>query len=126
MVVEHVVGVVLGLDLGESPVDVIAIGLAHVRAATGRARVGRPIASVVDDLNVILRSWGNYFRYGNSARKFAQIDRYVHERLAFFMSRKHGRPGRNWQRRYKWTWFKRLGVQRLSGTVRYGTANAWR
>lgn len=99
---------------------------ARIRAATDRRHVGRPISSVVDDLNVILRSWGNYFRYGNSARKFAHIDSYVHERLAIFASRKHGRTGRNWARRYNWAWFKRLGVQRLSGTVRYGTANAWR
>jgi RNA-directed DNA polymerase len=81
---------------------------------------------VVDDLNVILRSWDNYFRYGNSAMKFAHIDSYVHERLAVLASRKHGRSGRNWARRYNWAWCSRLGVHRLSGTVRYGTANAWR
>ena len=99
---------------------------ARIRAATDRRHVGRPVASVVDDLNVILRSWGNYFRYGNSARKFAQIDSYVHERLAVFASRKHGRSGRNWARRYNWAWCRRLGVNRLSGTVRHGSANAWR
>jgi RNA-directed DNA polymerase len=99
---------------------------ARIKAATDRRNVGRPVSFVVDDLNVILRSWGNHFRYGNSARKFAQIDSYVHERLAILASRKHGRSGRNWARRYNWAWFTRLGVHRLSGTVRHGTAHAWR
>jgi hypothetical protein len=31
---------------------------------------------------------------GNSSDKFAQIDRYVHERLAIFNSKKRGRSGR--------------------------------
>ena len=33
---------------------------------------------VVADLNPVLRGWGAYFRYGNSNRKFAAIDSYVH------------------------------------------------
>ena len=28
-------------------------------------------------INPILRGWGNYFRTGNAARKFTQIDGYV-------------------------------------------------
>lgn len=68
----------------------------------------------------------NYFRYGNSARKFTTIDGYVHERLVIFMSRKHGRSGRNWVRHYHLACLKHLGVHRLSGTVRYGTAHASR
>jgi hypothetical protein len=65
-------------------------------------------------------------RYGNSGRKFTVIDSYVHERLAIFASTKHGLPGRNWQRRFTWAWSGRLGVYRLSGKVRYGTAHAVR
>ena len=67
---------------------------------------------------------GNQYRYGNSSRKFAIIDSYVHERLAILMSRKHGLQGRNWAGRYNQAWYQRLGVHRLSGTVRYGPAHA--
>jgi len=95
-----------------------------VRARTGRDRVGRPVTAVVADLNPVLRGWGNYFRWGNSAVKFTAVDSYVHERLAIFTSRKHGRRGRNWAHRYNTTWFRSLGVHRLSGTVRYRTAHA--
>ena len=36
---------------------------------------------LVQDLNPVLRGWGNYFRTGNAARKFNQVDRYVVSRL---------------------------------------------
>ena len=51
------------------------------------------MAVVVEDLNPVLRGWGAYFRYGNSARKFTVIDSYVHERLAKLASVKHGTLG---------------------------------
>jgi RNA-directed DNA polymerase len=66
-------------------------------------------------------------RHGNSARKFADIDSYVHERLAIFASIKHGlRYHRNWTRRFTWAWLRGLGVYRLSGRVRSGAAHALR
>ncbi len=37
------------------------------------------IDAVVNRLNSVLRDWMNYFKYGNSAKKFSQIDRYLHE-----------------------------------------------
>jgi hypothetical protein len=99
---------------------------AKIREATDRRFVGYPVDWVVIRLNRVLRGWGGYFRHGNSARKFAQIDSYVHERLAIFASVKHGLHGRNWQRRFTWAWLKALGVYRLSGRVRSGAAHALR
>ena len=61
-----------------------------IKAATDRANVGKSLATVVRELNPIISGWGNQYRYGNSSRKFAIIDSYVHERLAILMSRKHG------------------------------------
>jgi group II intron reverse transcriptase/maturase len=92
---------------------------AKVRDLTQRRSVGRSITAVVEDLNPILRGWGAYFRTGNSGRMFATIDRYVHERLAIFASKKQGRRGRNWRGRFHTAWLRGLGVYRLSGTVRY-------
>ena len=42
---------------------------------------------MIADLNLILRGWGNYFRTGNAADKFRQIDSYVVWRLFRLMSR---------------------------------------
>jgi RNA-directed DNA polymerase len=96
----------------------------RIRARTDRRRVGWAVEDVVADLNPVLRGWGNYFRWGNSAKKFATIDRYVHQRLAIFASTKHGLRTRNWTDRFNHAWFSTLGVHSLSGTVRYRTAHA--
>jgi RNA-directed DNA polymerase len=98
---------------------------AKVRARTGRDRVGWSLERVVADLNPVLRGWGNYFRWGNSARKFTTVDSYVHQRLAIFASRKTGRRGRGWRDRYDYSWYRALPAHRLGGTVRhYRTAHA--
>jgi RNA-directed DNA polymerase len=92
-----------------------------VRARTGRNRVGvRDIRTVIEELNPILRGWGNYFRTGNAANKFRQVDRYVVGRLRTLMVKKRGRNLRAGQTR-QWTedWFNGLGLYRLRGTVRY-------
>ena len=97
-----------------------------VRAATSRSRTELPVASIVADLNPVLRGWAGYFRNGNSGRKFNAVDAYVHERLAIFASRKHGLAGRNWITRYTYAWLGRLGVYRLTGNVHWITAHASR
>jgi RNA-directed DNA polymerase len=99
---------------------------AKVRALTDRRYAGIPLSTVVERLNPVLRGWGNYIRHGNSARKFAHIDGYVHERLAILACTKHGLSGRQWVSRYDGDWFRRLGVHTLQGTISYGTANASR
>jgi len=97
---------------------------AKVREHTPRGYAGRDLESVVADLNPVLRGWGAFFRYGNSSRKFNAIDSYVHERLAKLASVKHGISGRNWTTRFTYEWLTALGVYRLTGTVRYWSANA--
>src|SRR6266550_6084920 len=70
---------------------------AKVKAITApRDRLKRPMHQVVEELNPVLRGWGNYFRWGNSTRVFTQIDSYVHQRVALFDSKKRGRRGPRW------------------------------
>jgi RNA-directed DNA polymerase len=93
---------------------------ARIKALTGRGRAGTDIRDVIVAINPILRGWGNYFRTGNAALKFNQIDRYVVWKLGRLMRKRHGRnlkPGQ-WQ---VWTreWFEAHGLYRLRGTVRY-------
>jgi hypothetical protein len=99
---------------------------AKVREATDRKFVGEHVEAAVGRLNRFLRGWWAYFRYGNSSRKAATIDSYVHERLAILASRKYGLSGRNWTYRFTWSWASSLGVYRLSGqgSIRYPTAHA--
>ena len=87
-----------------------------------RSQLSRDLLiEVVGRLNPVIRGWGNYFRWGNSSRKFVQVDSYVQERLALFDSKKRGRSGRGWGTRHNAAWLQSLGVYRLSGTVQYGS-----
>ena len=96
-----------------------------VKARTGRNRVGiTDVRELIADLNPLLRGWGNYFRTGNAADKFRQIDRYVAWRLKRLLVKRKGRNLRAGEAA-AWTedWFVGLGLHRLLGTIRYpGTA----
>jgi RNA-directed DNA polymerase len=95
----------------------------RVKDLTGRSRVGMELEDVIYDLNLFLRGWGGYFRTGNAARKFAQMDRYVTWRLKRLLIKKRGRNLRagqadTWTR----TWFHDQGLHQLMGTIRYPKA----
>lgn len=94
---------------------------AKVRSLTGRHRLGvGDVREIIVGLNPILRGWGNYFRTGNAAKKFVQIDDYVIGRLRRLLRRRYGRnlrPGqwRSWTRDWLWG----FGLHRLMVTIRY-------
>ncbi len=97
-----------------------------IRDRTDRRYARLPLEYAVENVNHVVRGWGNYFRYGNSAAKFSAIDSYVNERLAILASAKHGLHGRNWATRFNYEWATKLGVYRLTGTVKPTTAYASR
>jgi RNA-directed DNA polymerase len=95
----------------------------RIKALTGRGRTGTDIREVISWINPLLRGWGNYFRTGNAAICFNQIDSYVVGRLRGLMRKRYGRnlrPGQTalWTRE----WFEALGLYRLRGTIRYPVA----
>ncbi|HUO71866.1 MAG TPA: group II intron maturase-specific domain-containing protein [Solirubrobacteraceae bacterium] len=91
-----------------------------IKAKTGKGRAGQDIREVIADLNPIVRGWGNYFRTGNAAKKFNQIDGYVLGRLRGLMITRYGRNLKAGQTSI-WTreFFEAHGLYRLRGTVRY-------
>ena len=92
----------------------------RVKALTGRNRAHVDIREVISDLNPVLRGWGNYFRTGNAAQKFNQVDRYVVRRLQRLLVKRYGR-NLHAGRADAWTrdWFEAHDLYRLRGTVRY-------
>jgi group II intron reverse transcriptase/maturase len=93
----------------------------RIKAITApRSQLKEPLPPLVAELNPMLRGWSAYFRVGNVSRQFAQVDQYVRERLALWLSKKAQRSGRNWQSRYTWEFFQQVHLYRLAGTV------AWR
>jgi RNA-directed DNA polymerase len=99
----------------------------RVREATLRRRCHADLREVIAELNPILRGWGNYFRTGNAARSFNQIDSYAYERLRGLRIKRAGRQlaagkASTWTREY----FENLGLHRLRGTVNYPEATQYR
>ena len=92
----------------------------RVKALTGRSRVGMELEDVILALNLFLRGWGNYFRTGNAANKFVELDRHVAWRLKRLLIKKRGRNLRAGQAD-RWTpiWFHDQGLHKLMGTIRY-------
>jgi group II intron reverse transcriptase/maturase len=92
----------------------------RIRSFLGqRAILSWELSDVVKKINHVLKGWLNYFRFGNSAKKFAQIDDYMHERLALWWSKKHQKSGRRWKHDFTWKKFRNSGIQLLNGNVRY-------
>jgi RNA-directed DNA polymerase len=96
---------------------------ARIKTLTSRSRVGIDLPGVIRKLNLFLRGWGNYFRTGNAADKFVQLDRYVAWRLKRLLIKKRGRNLRAGQAE-RWTpaWFHDQGLHKLMGTIRYPKA----
>jgi RNA-directed DNA polymerase len=67
----------------------------RIRAITARSRLLVPVEQIVDELNLFLRGWAGYFRYGNSALLLGQIRNYALRRLALWLS-KRGNRRRAW------------------------------
>jgi len=96
---------------------------ARVKEITApRHRRTWPIAALVEELNPVLRGWGNFFRWGNSTRKFVQIDSYVRERLALFDSKKRGKSGRRWGEVHTYAWYNTRGSACTSSLERSSLA----
>ena len=89
---------------------------------TGRNRRHVPTHLLVEDLNQYLRGWREYYRFGNSTRRFAKLDRYVFERMALLLSKRHGKRGRGNGMKHIVMSGNRLGLIRLVGSVRFGNA----
>ena len=99
----------------------------RIREMTGRNRRHIPTHLLVAELNQFLRGWRQYYRYGNSTRCFAKLDRYVDERMALLLSKRHGRRGRGYGLKLIIGSGNRLGLERLVGTVTFArTAHAAR
>ena len=70
--------------------------IANCFSAIPQDKLMQAVEERVSDQAVLtlLRGWGGYFRYGNSARIFDAISQYALERLAGFVAKRHKRSPR--------------------------------
>jgi group II intron reverse transcriptase/maturase len=98
----------------------------RVKELTPRSRCHADVRDVIADLNPVLQGWGNYFRTGNAARRFLQLDSYVWRRLRALRVKRKGRNLRAGEaERWSSDYFHNLGLHRLRGTVRYPEQPFW-
>jgi RNA-directed DNA polymerase len=88
----------------------------RIHELTDRRRLRLSVEEVVQDLNLLLRGWAGYFRYGNSAVAFDKITFHAYVRLAGFIAKRHKRSaGYGW-----WAIHQspdRMGLISLGGTI---------
>jgi RNA-directed DNA polymerase len=88
----------------------------RIRWLTDRSRLLLPVEWIVQDINLFLRGWAGYFKYGNSARHFDKIRYYAKMRLAIVLRKRHKRS-----RQFGWSVVaysgNELGLIGLVGTV---------
>jgi group II intron reverse transcriptase/maturase len=89
----------------------------RIRELTDRRRLLLSVKWIVEDINMFLRGWAAYFKYGNSARHFDKIMGYARMRLAGIIAKRHRRS-----RGFGWmviTYLSPdyLGLVNLDGTV---------
>jgi group II intron reverse transcriptase/maturase len=92
----------------------------RIRELTPRACCHEDLRAVIARVNPVVRGWGQYFRTGNAATRFIQLDQYVEDRLRGLLLKRHGSRltagrVRTWRRPF----FEALGLCRLRGTVQY-------
>jgi RNA-directed DNA polymerase len=93
---------------------------------TMRARLAAPVQQAVQEINLFLRGWAGYVRYGNSAHAFDEIRRYALMRLALFIAKRHQRC-RPWGFAQVYHPRDALGLISLNGIVVAPRPNrAWR
>jgi RNA-directed DNA polymerase len=89
----------------------------RVRELTDRPRLLLPLEVIVEDVNLFLRGWSGYFRFGNAAHHFAKVRNHALERLALVVAKRHHRS-----RAYGWSVVafqspNQLGLISLDGIV---------
>src|SRR5712691_2598882 len=95
----------------------------RIRSHTDRPWLLPGVGYIAERLNLYLVGWRGYFAFGNSTAMFHDLDRFVIERMARFISKKHGHHGRNFGLSVLMD-HEYLGLQRLVGDVRHGPVHA--
>jgi RNA-directed DNA polymerase len=80
-----------------------------IHEITTRKRLSNPPEEVVKYLNLVIRGWWNYFRIGNSTKKFQDLDRYVRLRLRQLARTRKGAKG-DWSEKAFDAWMRQSGL----------------
>ncbi len=68
------------------------------------------IEYIIKELEPILRGWVNYYRIGNSSKKFGKLRNYVGQRVRKFMCRSRGKSGYGYKKYTEDYLYRQLGL----------------
>ena len=71
-----------------------------VRQITGYSRKRVPMAKIVNDLNLVIRGWRNYFSAGNSTKQLKALDHYAWLRIGRSFLARQGNRGDSLKARF--------------------------
>ena len=71
-----------------------------IRQLTGYSRKRVPMAKIVNDLNLVIRGWRNYFSVGNSTKQLKALDHYVWLRIRRSFLARQGNRGDSLRARF--------------------------
>jgi RNA-directed DNA polymerase len=66
---------------------------------TSKSMTWKPLSQVLEELNRVIRGWGQYFRYGSVTKLFSDLDWYLNQCVYRWARKKHATRNRNWVRR---------------------------
>jgi len=75
-----------------------------------KAKRGRSIHEVVEQINPILRGWVNYYRIGNSSRCFNILENWVQKKIRRHMYKARQRRGFEWKRWSRKELYRNTGI----------------
>jgi RNA-directed DNA polymerase len=70
----------------------------------------QPLQRLIDEVNLILRGWVNYFAYGHSSRCFSFIRNHVEKKIRRHLARARMRQGFGWKRWSRRWLYDELGL----------------
>ncbi len=85
----------------------------RIHEITDRRMFRLSMDALVKNLNSVIRGWRNYFRVGNSTRKFQSLDYYLRYRLLCFMRKRGGERGWMFREKFDKWFFKHSGIERF-------------
>lgn len=83
----------------------------EIRERTKPENGYKPIPMVIEELNLFLRGWGQYFKLGNPSRAFSKVNRHVSHLLYKFLQRRSQRGYKKNDNKQTWyEHFKDMGL----------------
>ena len=85
----------------------------RLRELTGRWRHNRPVGQIVEEMNRVLRGWGQYFYFGNPQRAMERLNHFAELRLRTWLMRRRQKRGRGYSHYPTTRLYEALGLYRL-------------